>query len=135
MDPTTRNRPRHTRPVSQRLPDGGTSSPEGPVAIVTGASSGIGRACAVRLGSVGYRVGLIARRAELLEAVAAEIAAAGGTAVSAVADVGDRGQLREAVAAIERQLGPAGVMVANAGFGAPRTSTRSTSTTSSRPSA
>ena len=65
-----------------------------PVVIVTGASSGIGRALAVRLGADGYRVGLIARRRELLEAVAGEIAAAGGTAVAAVADVGDRAALR-----------------------------------------
>ena len=41
-----------------------------PVVIVTGASSGIGRALAVRLGSEGYRVGLIARRRDELEAAA-----------------------------------------------------------------
>jgi short-subunit dehydrogenase len=91
----------------------------GPVAIVTGASSGIGRALAVQLGAEGYRVGLIARRGELLDAVAGEIAAAGGRAVAAVADVGDRAALRNAIAEIERRLGPVDVMVANAGFGAP----------------
>jgi short-subunit dehydrogenase len=89
------------------------------VAIVTGASSGIGRALAVRLASDGYRVGLIARRGELLESLAGEIAAAGGTAVAAVADVGDRAALREAIAEIEGRLGTVDVMVANAGFGAP----------------
>jgi short-subunit dehydrogenase len=93
--------------------------PDGTVAIVTGASSGIGRALAVRLGSEGYRIGLIARRGELLEAVAGEIAATGGRAAAAVADVGDRAALREAIGQIENQLGPVGVMVANAGFGAP----------------
>ncbi len=92
---------------------------DGPVAIVTGASSGIGRALTVRLGSQGYRVGLIARRGELLDALAREIAAAGGTAAAAVADVGDRNALRNAIGRIENQLGPADVMVANAGFGAP----------------
>jgi NADP-dependent 3-hydroxy acid dehydrogenase YdfG len=92
---------------------------DGPVAIVTGASSGIGRALAVRLGSEGYRVGLIARRGELLEALGAEIAAAGGTSAFSVADVGDRTALRNAIGQIENQLGPADVMVANAGFGAP----------------
>ena len=87
--------------------------------IITGASSGIGRALALRLGAAGYRVGLIARRREPLEAAAAAIAAAGGTAVAAVADVGDRAALRAAVAEVEHRLGPPDVLVANAGFGAP----------------
>jgi short-subunit dehydrogenase len=87
----------------------------GPVVIVTGASSGIGRALALRLGSEGYRVGLIARRRDELEAVASQIA----VAVVAVADVGDRAALRAAVAEVEGRLGPAEVMVANAGFGMP----------------
>lgn len=91
----------------------------GRVAIVTGASSGIGRALAVRLAGDGYRVGLIARRGELLEVLSREIAEAGGTGVAAVADVGDRAALRAAVAEVEARLGPAEVMVANAGFGAP----------------
>ncbi len=89
------------------------------VAIVTGASSGIGRALALRLGADGYRVGLIARRRDELEAVAGEIARTGGAAVAAVADVGDRSALRAAVAEVEDRLGPTDVMVANAGFGAP----------------
>ena len=55
-----------------------TGSAAGPVVIVTGASSGIGRALALRLGAAGYRVGLIARRRDPLEAAAAAIAAAGG---------------------------------------------------------
>jgi short-subunit dehydrogenase len=86
-----------------------------PVVIVTGASSGIGRALALRLGSEGYRVGLIARRRDELEAVASRIA----VAVAAVADVGDRTALRAAVAEVEGRLGPVEVMVANAGVGAP----------------
>ena len=91
----------------------------GPVAIVTGASSGIGRALALRLGADGYRVGLIARRRDELEARPRAIAAAGGTAAAAVADVGDRAALRAAVAEVESRLGPVDVMVANAGFGVP----------------
>jgi short-subunit dehydrogenase len=91
----------------------------GRVAIVTGASSGIGRALALRLGAQGYRVGLIARRLDELEAATAAITAASGAAVSAVADVGNRAQLQAAVAKVESLLGPADVMVANAGFGVP----------------
>ena len=91
----------------------------GLVAVVTGASSGIGRSLAVRLGAAGYRVGLIARRRDELEAVTASIAAAGGAAVAAVADVGDRAALRGAVALVDGRFGPVDVMVANAGFGAP----------------
>jgi short-subunit dehydrogenase len=86
-----------------------------PTVIITGASSGIGRALALRLGSEGYRVGLIARRRAELEAVASQIA----MAVPAVADVGDRDALRAAIAEVEDRLGPAQVMVANAGFGMP----------------
>jgi short-subunit dehydrogenase len=91
----------------------------GPVVIVTGASSGIGRALALGLGAQAYRVGLVARRRQELEAVASTITAARGIAVSAVADVADRASLHSAIAEIENRLGPADVMVANAGFGAP----------------
>jgi short-subunit dehydrogenase len=92
---------------------------ERPVAIVTGASSGIGRALALRLGAEGFRVGLIARRGDALDQAASTVNEAGGTAIAAVADVADRAALREAIAAIERHLGPTDIMVANAGFGMP----------------
>jgi short-subunit dehydrogenase len=95
------------------------STSTGAVVIVTGASSGIGRALALRLGAEGYRVGLIARRHAELEAVTSSIVTAGGVAVPVFADVGDRLALRAAIAEIETRLGPADVMVANAGFGAP----------------
>jgi short-subunit dehydrogenase len=91
----------------------------GPLAVVTGASSGIGRALVLRLAAEGYRVGLIARRRDAIETVTATIAAGGGEAVAAVADVGDRAALRAAIAEVESQLGAVDVMVANAGFGAP----------------
>jgi short-subunit dehydrogenase len=88
-----------------------------PVAIVTGASSGIGRALAGILAARGYRVGLIARRREVLDALADEIRSDGGTAVVAAADVGNRTELRSAVAQVVEGLGPVDIMVANAGFG------------------
>lgn len=59
------------------------------VAIVTGASSGIGAATAVRLGSDGWTVVLVARRAAELEAVAGRVRAAGGVAVVEAADASD----------------------------------------------
>jgi short-subunit dehydrogenase len=89
------------------------------VAIVTGASSGIGRALACQLAASGWRVGLIARRVELIESAARSIAVSGGVGAAAAADVGNRSALHEAIAELENRLGPTDVMVANAGFGAP----------------
>ena len=88
-------------------------------AVITGASSGIGRALARELASQGCRVGLVARRKELLDALAAEIRQAGGTAETAAADVGDRGQTLAAVHDLRHRLGPIDLLVANAGVGAP----------------
>ena len=76
------------------------------VVVITGASSGIGRALALDLGAAGYRLGLIARRETELEAVAATIVASGGEAVAAPADVGDRAALHAAIRLVEQQLGP-----------------------------
>jgi short-subunit dehydrogenase len=59
-------------------------------ALVTGASRGIGRDLAEGLAQVGYRVGMVARDAERLSAVAEGIRARGGMAVTARADVTDR---------------------------------------------
>ncbi len=94
---------------------------QGPVTIVTGASSGIGRATARALAARGHRVGLIARRIELLESLSWEIQAQGGTALVAPADVTERAAVHGAIGRITEQLGPADVLVANAGFGAPTT--------------
>jgi short-subunit dehydrogenase len=89
------------------------------VAVVTGASSGIGWALARALAAEGARVGLIARRRDQLDALAGEIAAAGGNAAVAAADVGDRDQVRAAVEEVRGRLGPVDLLVANAGVGAP----------------
>ena len=89
------------------------------VAVITGASSGIGRALAGRLARDGYAIGLVARRRDLLDQVANEVRAAGGTAAVAVADVGDRLQVLAAIHQIRDDLGPIDLLVANAGVGTP----------------
>src|SRR6516165_9860622 len=89
------------------------------VAVITGASSGIGRAVAKELAGRGCRLGLIARRADKLQALADEIRAAGGTAAHAVADVGDREHTLAAFRAVREQLGPVDLLFANAGIGLP----------------
>ena len=85
------------------------------VAIITGASSGIGEGVAVELHKRGWAVGLIARRTERLEAIAEQL---GGERVAyAAADVGDEAAVNTAVASIEASLGPCDMMFANAGIG------------------
>jgi len=91
------------------------------VAILTGASSGIGWALAKELAKDGYRVGLLARRADSLNKLAEEIRSAGGIAEAAAADVVQRPAILEAIALLEQRLGPADLLVANAGMGVPTT--------------
>jgi short-subunit dehydrogenase len=91
----------------------------GQVAVITGASSGIGWALAKALAAERCKVGLIARRREQLEALAQEIGQAGGSAAVAPADVGDRAQVLGAVQEVSAQLGPVDLLIANAGVGAP----------------
>jgi NADP-dependent 3-hydroxy acid dehydrogenase YdfG len=88
---------------------------EGAVALVTGASSGIGEATARALAAKGARVALAARRLERLERLAAEIGGTGHTALAIQSDVADREQ---AVAAVDRtadELGRLDIVVNNAG--------------------
>src|SRR6516165_2903285 len=89
------------------------------VAVITGASSGIGWAVARELAGCGCRLGLIARREDRLKALADEIRAAGGKAVYAVADVGERAQTLSAFRTVRDQLGPVDLLLANAGLGLP----------------
>lgn len=91
----------------------------GRVVVVTGASSGIGWELARQLAAAGARVGLVARRPDPLAELSRVIAAAGGTAVAAVADVADHGAVERAVAEVRAALGPVDGMIANAGVGMP----------------
>lgn len=88
---------------------------EGTVALVTGASSGIGEATARALAGAGASVALVARRLERLEKLGAEIAGAGGTALPVKADVSERDQAEHAVARAVAELGRLDVLVNNAG--------------------
>lgn len=85
------------------------------VALVTGASSGIGAATARALGALGWSVAIGARREERLAPVAAEIESAGGRAFADTLDVGDSASLHAFFEAAEQALGPVDVLVNNAG--------------------
>jgi NADP-dependent 3-hydroxy acid dehydrogenase YdfG len=87
----------------------------GTVALVTGASSGIGAAAARELAALGAAVTCVARRKDRLEELAGRITAAGGTARVVVADVTDSGQAHEAVEHAVRDLGRLDILVNNAG--------------------
>jgi short-subunit dehydrogenase len=89
------------------------------VAIITGASSGIGHALARTLSAEGCKVGLVARRAEPLAELAAGIQQAGGTAAFATADIAEREPTVAALRDVAGRLGPVDLLIANAGVGAP----------------
>jgi NADP-dependent 3-hydroxy acid dehydrogenase YdfG len=79
------------------------------VALVTGASSGIGRAAALRLADLGASVALVARRADRLEELAAEIIQAGGTALTITADLTDATAAEAAITRTVDELGRLGI--------------------------
>jgi NAD(P)-dependent dehydrogenase (short-subunit alcohol dehydrogenase family) len=89
------------------------------VAIVTGASSGLGRRFAATLAGAGAKVAIGARRADRLGELAREIEGAGGRALPVGLDVTDPASVRACVAAAESELGPISVLVNNAGIGFP----------------
>jgi len=97
------------------------SSCKGMTALVTGASSGIGRALALRLARDGARVALVARRTAELEALAAEIRGAGGEATPLPGDVSDRSAAERISAQALAELGRVDILFNNAGYGRHRT--------------
>jgi NAD(P)-dependent dehydrogenase (short-subunit alcohol dehydrogenase family) len=87
----------------------------GKVAWVTGASSGLGHRFAQALADAGAAVAITARRAERLDALAADIAAAGGCALAVPGDMSRVPDIEAAAARIEAELGPIDILVNNAG--------------------
>ncbi|MCO5966830.1 SDR family oxidoreductase [Actinoallomurus soli] len=87
----------------------------GRVAVVSGASSGIGAATANRLAELGAKVAVLARRKDKLEAVVEGIQAAGGTAVALPIDVTDRDAVHTVADQVAEQLGQADLVFNNAG--------------------
>lgn len=105
--------PTHHTPAHQLLTDH--------VALITGASRGIGRATAERLGAVGVKIVLAARSERALRETAATIRNAGGDAVAVPTDVGQAAQLEALVRTALDQYGRIDILVNNAGYGPPRT--------------
>src|SRR6266403_2496636 len=89
---------------------------EGRVALVTGASQGIGRACALALAREGATVAVAARNRQKLDDLVAEIAAAGGKASAFVIDVADEEQVKSGIKSALGQFGKIDILVNNAGI-------------------
>ena len=89
---------------------------EGRVALVTGGGRGIGRSIALALARAGAHVAVAARTVQEIEAVAAEIAALGRRTLFLPLDVADRAQLARVPEAMAKGIGPAEILVNNAGL-------------------
>ena len=88
----------------------------GRVAVITGASQGIGRSCAVKLAKSGASVALLARNQQKLEELAGEITSAGGRAYVAATDLENEDQIKNAFKAVVAELGKIEILVNNAGI-------------------
>ena len=93
-----------------------TRALDGRTALITGASKGLGKAMAIALAAEGVRVGLVSRDAGLLDAVAGEIAAAGGKASAFPADVTSEDQVQRLERDVTAQFGKVNILVNNAGI-------------------
>ena len=89
---------------------------QGRVALVTGASQGIGHACALKLAQSGATLALAARSQEKLQELVQQIEAAGGKAAAFPLDVGDEEQIKSAFKAVIAQFGKIDILVNNAGI-------------------
>lgn len=93
-----------------------TGKLDGKVAIITGASAGIGEATAIALAAEGAKVAIVARRGDRLESVAQRIAAAGGEALPIVADITDDNQIQTLVDKTKTTWGQIDILINNAGI-------------------
>lgn len=89
---------------------------DGKVALITGASSGIGEATALAFSAIGAFVAVAARRAEQLDAVVDHITKGGGQAIPLVADVADEKEVNDMVQAVHAKWGRLDIVVNNAGL-------------------
>ena len=89
------------------------------VALVTGATAGIGRASALALAAAGWDVALAGRRKSLLDEVAAEAEKLGATTIGVETDVGDPASVKALFAAVREKFGHLHLLFNNAGVGAP----------------
>jgi len=89
---------------------------KGRVALVSGASRGIGREVALKLAREGARLALLARGSEALERVAAEIAEGGGEVLPIACNIAQRAAVSEAIDKVQKGLGPVELLVNNAGI-------------------
>lgn len=92
---------------------------EGKVAIITGASSGIGEATAISLAAEGAKVVIAARRGERLELVAKHITDNGGQVLPVVADITDEVQVKNLIQKAHAEFGRVDILVNNAGISFP----------------
>jgi len=88
----------------------------GRVALVTGASQGIGRACALKFAASGAAVAVAARNEEKLGVLVSEITASGGKAAAFAMDVSDEEQIKAGIKEVLAQLGKVDILVNNAGI-------------------
>ena len=88
----------------------------GRVALVTGASQGIGRACALKFAASGAALAVVARNREKLDSLVSEITASGGNAAAFLMDVADEQQIKAGIKEVLAQLGKVDILVNNAGI-------------------
>ncbi len=89
----------------------------GRVALVTGGNGGIGRSIALGFAEAGASVAILGRNAEKNKKVLAELESRGPRAIAIQADITDAARIKPAVARVEKELGPVGILVNNAGIG------------------